>query len=158
MWKLPTSPETSFSAPCRAVIAQADTLSGDNDRDNLARESCAAARVTLGVRLRYHADDFFEPLELIQTQQHALPSGPLCECFKPIPRGFQRLARPTPQKTGRAADVIIFRWCLRMKHSSLGIHPRCSGSLRGHAGDVLLQLSQGCGWIGWISGNSLLHA
>ena len=47
------------------------------------------------LRLRLLPDDFFEPLELIQTQQHAIPSEPLFECFEPISRGFQRrLSQP----------------------------------------------------------------
>ena len=40
--------------------------------------------------LRFPPDDFFEPLEFIQTEQNAIPSGPLFELLQPIPRGFQR--------------------------------------------------------------------
>ena len=39
--------------------------------------------------LRFLPDDFFEPLEFIQTEQNAIPSGPLFELFQPNPRGFQ---------------------------------------------------------------------
>ncbi|MEK6257478.1 MAG: hypothetical protein AABP62_02565 [Planctomycetota bacterium] len=37
------------------------------------------------LRLRFLPDDFFEPFELTQTQEYAIPSGPLFECFEPIP-------------------------------------------------------------------------
>jgi hypothetical protein len=49
-------------------------------------------------------DDFFEPLELIQAQQHAIPSGPLFECVDPIPRGFQRRV---PQSRQRLLNVAF---------------------------------------------------
>ena len=45
-------------------------------------------KVWLG--LRFLPEDFFEPLEFIQTEQNAIPSGPMFELFQPIPRGFQR--------------------------------------------------------------------
>lgn len=61
----------------------------------------------LSLRLRFLIDDFFAPLELIQTHQQAVPFGRLLECFTRIPRAAQRRVPQPRQIKGRSQSRTL---------------------------------------------------